>query len=130
MAFISIETILGLIPVGDSITRRNDPQYWSGWISAENNSGVPRRPLTVSAVRFDVNGLELTVKDEATTYKLKAIPRDSSHTTVSLNDAVVADAALVFSFRGTIFNPSRYGFDFRPILIDGGMARFNMRYDP
>ena len=126
MAQISLDSILGFFPAGDIFSRRNDVKYWSGWVSQDG----PDRKVKVTAVSFEENGLELSLDDNGTTHKLKAVPKDESHTAVSFDDAAVAGASLVFALKGTLLNPTRFGFDFRPIPLNGNPARFNMRYDP
>jgi len=126
MELISLASIIDFFPPCAVFSRRNDKQYWSGWISQDGET----RSVTVEEVHLDESGLKLTVKDGTDTYKLKAVPRDASHTAVYLNDTLVEGAAMVFALKGNPLNPTRFGFDFRPVPLHGNQARFNMRYDP
>ncbi len=126
MAFVSWDTIMGVLHPTDVFKRRNDPQYWSGWVDDQGQT----RQLSVTAVHLDEGGLELKIKDAAATYELKAVPKDATHTRVFFQGNEVKGGAMVFALKGSFGNPTRFGFDFRPIPINGHSARFNMRYDP
>ncbi len=126
MAFVSWETIMGLLHAGEVFKRRNDPQYWNGWVDDNGQT----RQLTVTNVHLDESGLELKIKDAASTYDLKAVPKDATHTKVFFQGAEIKGGAMVFALKGSLGNPTRFGFDFRPIPMSGHNARFNMRYDP
>jgi len=112
--------------VGDAFARRNDGAYWSGWISGDGED----RKIHVTDVHFEENGLELTVDDGGALFAIKAVPKNLAHTAVYMNGSLVAGASLVFAPKGTVLNPTRYAFDFRPIPLNGNKARVNLRYDP
>jgi hypothetical protein len=40
------------------------------------------------------------------------------------------DAALIFAFKGSVSNPSRWAFDFKNVTVDGEDYRINLRFDP
>jgi hypothetical protein len=111
---------------GDVFAKRNDAKYWSGWVKGDG----PTRTLKVTAVSFDEQGLELVIEDNGTEIKLAAVPTDTSHTKVLLNDELVEGAAMVFAPKPSLFNLTRYAFDFRPIPLGGKTLRFETRYDP
>jgi len=124
MAFISIATIVGILP---DIGKRNDPKFWSVDIE---EMGEPRRKGTVTAVSLETQGLKLTVTDGDKEVKLAALPYTATKTKVLVNDEVDADAALIFAYKGSPFNPSRWGFDFKRVTLGDEDFRFNFRYDP
>jgi len=126
MAVITLDAILSILGGGKLISGLSTASNWSGWISGDG----PNRKVTVSTVSFEEIALELTVVDGATTYDLKAVPKDAEHTEVLVNGTLVPGAALVFQPKFSIGDLHRYAFDFRPITVNGKAARFNMRYDP
>jgi hypothetical protein len=129
MPTISFDTIISILrtAAGEVWSRRNDEKYWSGWFS-DGESGK----LTVKKVSLEASGLTVEVQDEGgTSHTLKAVPTTSSRAAIYYNGAVDPDARLVFDVKGTIPNPTRFAFDFRPVnLGNGKTVRFNLRYDP
>jgi hypothetical protein len=127
MAVIALESILGILGVGDAFARRNDAQFWSGWLDGDGNT----RKLKVTSASFDEHGFELTVDDGGETITLAAVPKDIGHTKVLVNGQEDPKASLVFAPKFSFGNRSRWAFDFRPVTLGAKKnLRFNIRYDP
>jgi hypothetical protein len=125
MAFVSFTTIIGLL--SGSAEKRNDEENWSVDIE---QSGEPRRKGEVTAVSLEAQGLNLTIKDGDKEIELAALPHKANKVKVLVDGELDPDAVLVFAFKGSFGNPSRWGFDFKRVTIDDEDYRFNCRFDP
>ena len=90
---------------------------------------------TVKSVHADPMTLELKVEfqpegAEAITVQLKAVHHSPQRAKVLVDGTLDEDAALIFSWKGSPANPSRWGFDFKRVTLDGEDYRFNIRFDP
>jgi len=127
MAFISWSSIMALLGGPDVFSRRNDVHYWSGWVEEDGKT----RKLKVTQVSLDESGLDVTIKEgEKPDLTLSAVPGNLSHTKVLVNEVLDPESSLIFAPKPSIFNLTRYAFDFRPVTLDGKEVRFNLRYDP
>lgn len=129
MASITFETIMMLLHVKETFERRNDPRYWTGWISYGKED---HRKVTVKKVSMDLHGIQFEIDDNANTIDLKGAPNVSnlSHTAVYLNGKQDAEAEMVFALKPTLGDLTRFEFDFRPVMLGEQQVRFNMLYDP
>src|SRR5512143_4211758 len=111
MAVITLESIIGILGIGDAFSRRNDAQFWSGWLDGDGAT----RKLKVTSASFDEHGLELGIDDAGNAITLAAVPKDPSHTKILVNGQEDAKAAMVFAPKFSFGNRSRWAFDFRPV---------------
>ena len=68
--------------------------------------------------------------DNAMTLDITARHHSTDHAKVLVNGADDADARLIFKHKGSITNPSRWGFDFKNLTVAGEDYRVNLRFDP
>ncbi len=110
----------------------NDASKWSVLSVQFNGREVPG---TIQSVNVDPSQIEVTVAFAADgqtnrTVVLRAVHHSPIRARVLVNGTVDEDGALIFSWRGNIPNPSRWGFDFTRVTLDGLDYRINTRFDP
>ncbi len=109
----------------------NDASKWSVLSVQFNGQEVPG---TIASVNVNPTQIEVTVsftvEGQSRTVVLKAVHFSPIRARVLVNGTVDEDGALIFSWRGNIPNPSRWGFDFKRVTLDGLDYRINTRFDP
>ena len=126
MAQISLASILSILDIPGGLAKRNDIQFWSGWLS-DGASGK----VTVTSVEVEETGLAVEMNlPDGTQLKVAALPHDLHGTEVLINDVPAPHTSLIFQPKPSIGNLSRFAFDFRPIAGTGHAYRLNLRFDP
>lgn len=126
MATISIGSIINLL-VG-SASKRNDKTKWSAWLVDQEGD---KETAEVKSVSLEaLTGLKMELKTPTREFTIEARPSSLKKTQVYLDDVLDPEANLVFDFKGSLTNPSRWGFDFRPVTFGEDEIRINTRFDP
>jgi hypothetical protein len=129
---------MAILDVADVLPRRNDVKYWSGELvpADPKKDNFPPSPITINDVSMEVTGLMINLTIEsgqfAGDHELLCLPikHDLHHTQVVWDGVADTGANMIFGYKGSIGNPDRFGFDFRPFEMDGHQVRLNLRYDP
>lgn len=130
----NIGGILSLLRQVVGADKMTEPDLWSVLTIEVEGSNDDLKGTVSDVQNVPVNTLSITIDyTEGGTDKqvvLKASASTVKMAKISVNDKDDSDARLIFSNKGNIGNPSRWGFDFKEITIDGKDYRFNLRFDP
>ena len=112
-----------------SFGTRNDPAKWEANFKPEDDA--PQTKANVKAVSLEAaTGLRLELDKDGTPVVIHAKPSSTARSKIDVNGDSDPDARMVFAYKGTILNPTRYAFDFKRITLDGEEYRVDTRFDP
>lgn len=129
---MNLKAIIGTILQIVGLSKWGDKTKWSLLSVQFSGQTVPG---TLNSIKADALGLEANVSfvgedDAAIKVTVKAVHHSPTRLRVLVDGAVDADASLIFAFKGGPLNPSRWGFDFVRVTINGVDYRINLRFDP
>lgn len=86
---------------------------------------------TVKAVSVETSsGMKLELEFKGNDLTLEVKPTTISHGSVYVNGELDPEARMIFAYKGSIGNPSRWALDIRPFTYLDDEYRANIRFDP
>lgn len=108
---------------GVRIDSQNLSKDFTGWLSADDGT---KTPVAIEQAQFGADSLSLSISFAGKKFDIYVKePR-----AIRVNNAIQREASLVFEFKGTLKDQSRWAFDFRPLNLEGKIYRLNTRFDP
>jgi len=105
---------------------------WSVLSVQYNGKSVPGSLLALSASPLEINATIKFAGAAGADVVINVIAQhhSTSKAKVLVDGVLDSDASLAFDYHGSSGNPTRWGFDFKNVTVDGVDYRINLRFDP
>ncbi len=109
-----------------------DASKWSVLSVQYDGKSVPGTVTALVASPVEINATVSFKGEDGADVEINVAAKhhSTSKAKVLVNGELDADAALIFAFKGSIGNPTRWAFDFKNVTVEGEDYRINLRFDP